>query len=151
METGVHLVHQNADGYLHCYRVSEVEVDRSTGLKSITAYDLLLWNLKHLVPDSKTMVNPTSQDVMEYLLGDSDFVINSDEYTGESEDDSGVLVMRLRYFYCELFTTNALQDFDLEIRSYVEVSQGKVINKYVDIVSELGDQSTETSRISFQC
>lgn len=143
METGVHLVHRNADGYLHCYRVSEVEVDRSTGLKSITAYDLLLWNLKHLVPDSKTMVNPTSQDVMEYLLGDSDFIINSDEYTGESEDDSG----RASYTIDGTSTANsllqtALQDFDLEIRSYVEVSQGKVINKYVDIVSELGDQST---------
>lgn len=143
MEAGVHLVHENADGFLHCYRVSEVDVDRSTGLKSITAYDLLLWNLKHLVPDSKTMVNATSQTVMEYLLGNSDFVINSNEYTGSSEDDDETSTYTIDgTSTANTLLQDALQDFDLEIRSYVEVSQGKVINKYVDIVSELGNQDT---------
>lgn len=134
--TGNHLLH-DFEGKTQCYRITDVTIE-STGFKAtITAYNLALFNLKHTTPEKKSFNGATSQMVFEYLFGKTGWIIKTNEYLGGEnslEIDGKTTANTL--------LQSALQTFDAEIRAYVEVEQGIVINKYVEIMDQRGDPNT---------
>lgn len=134
--TGNHVLHQFED-HLQCYRITDVEID-STGYKAtITAYNLALFNLKHTTPEAKTFDNASSQTVFEYLFSKTGWQILTNQYTGgvanyevDGKSTANTLLQ------------TALQTFDCEMRAYVEVVNGVVANKYIEICDKLGSETT---------
>lgn len=134
--TGNHLLHE-FEGRTQCYRITDVTIESTAYKATITAYNLALFNLKHTTPEAKDFTDATSQTVFEYIFGRTGWIIDTNEYLGGTTD-----------FNIDGKTTansllqTALQTFDAEIRAYVDVYNGIVINKRVKIVDQLGNPKT---------
>lgn len=136
MTNGYHLLKQGGDGRFYCYRIfsPEDEAAGSTHTKTVQAINLLAWDLTHIYVQPKTFSAANSQDAFEYILQRSGWEIGENDFFGgvkSLEISSGNNAM----YWLDQFT----RQFSVEIRAYVEVYNGKIVRKLIDIVEELGE------------
>jgi phage minor structural protein len=137
MTQGYHLLKEGSDGHLYCYRIFDWE-DSAIGpthVKTVQAINLLAWDLWHKnVPAKKFSLTSTSDDVFPYILQQTGWEINDTDFFGEAsslEISAGNNAM----YWLDQFA----RDFSVEIRAFVQIYNGKIVRKLIDIVSELGE------------
>lgn len=136
MTNGYHLLKQGGDGRFYCYRIFSPtdEAGGSTHTKTVQAINLLAWDLTHIYVQPKTFKAANSQDAFEYILQRSGWEIGENDFFG------GVKSLEISagnnaIYWLDQFTSQ----FGVEIRAYVEVYNGKIVRKLIDIVEELGE------------
>ncbi|MED3650603.1 phage tail spike protein [Heyndrickxia sporothermodurans] len=136
MTFGYHLLKQADDGFFYCYRIGEPEDDvvGPTHVKRVHAINLLAWDLTHKIVPAKTFKAANSQDAFEYILQQTGWEIGDNDFFG------GVKTLEFNAGQnAQYWLDNLTSQFSVEIRAHVQVHNGKVIRKLVDIVEELGE------------
>jgi phage minor structural protein len=136
MTQGYHLLKEGGDGYLHCYRIFDWE-DAAIGpthVKTVQAINILAWDLWHKNVPAKNIPNATSQDAFEYILQQTGWEIDENDFFG------GVKTLEISagnnaMYWLDQFTGK----FGVEIRAHIQMYNGKVVRRLIDIVEEVGE------------
>jgi phage minor structural protein len=136
MTHGYHLLKQGNDGLFYCYRIYSPEDDTigPVHVKKVKALNLLAWDLAHKIVQAKTMPNATSQDGFGYILQRSGWEIGESDFFGGVRSLEFSAGNNAQYWLDQL-----TGQFSVEIRAHVQVYNGKIIRKIVDMVEELGE------------
>ncbi|WP_238594761.1 phage tail spike protein, partial [Caenibacillus caldisaponilyticus] len=136
MTQGYHLLKQGNDGYFYLYRIYDWE-DSAVGpvhVKRVQAMNRLAWDLTHKIVPARTFTNANSQQAFEYILQQTGWEIGENDFFGGEKKLEFSAGNTAQYWLDQL-----TQQFGVEIRAYVQVYNGQVIRKLVDIVEELGE------------
>jgi len=136
MTQGYHLLKQADDGFFYCFRITEWEDDAigSTHVKTVQAINLLAWDLTHKIVQPKTFSAANSQTAFEYILQQSGWEIGNNDFFGGVKSLEFSAGNNAQYWLDQLTS-----QFSVEIRAYVQVYNGRIVRKLVDIVEELGE------------
>lgn len=144
MTQGYHLLKKGNDGLFYCYRIYDW-VDDTVGpthVKKAQALNLLAWDLTHKIVPAKAMPNANSEDAFGYILQRSGWEIGNNDFFGGVKSLEFSAGSNAQYWLDQL-----TQQFSVEIKAYVEVYNGKIIRKLVDIVEKLGE--SEGKRLDY--
>jgi phage minor structural protein len=144
MTQGYHLLKQGEDGLFYCYRIYNWE-DSALGpihVKKVQALNLLAWDLTHKIVPAKTFPTANSQVAFDYILQQSGWEIGENDFFG-GEKSLEISSGNNAQYWLDQFTSQ----FSVEIRAYVEIYNGKIIRKLIDIVEELGE--SEGRRVEY--
>ncbi|MDR7237113.1 phage tail spike protein [Neobacillus drentensis] len=136
MTRGYHLLKEKSDGYFYCYRIYNW-VDDAVGpvhVKKATGINLLAWDLTHKIVPAQTMTAANSQQAFEYILQGSGWEIGENDFFGGTKSLEYNAGKNALYWLDQLTSS-----FGVEIRAYVQVYNGQIIRKLIDIVEELGE------------
>jgi phage minor structural protein len=136
MTQGYHLLKEGNDGRLYCYRIFDWEDDAigATHVKTVQAINLLAWDLWHKNVLSKNIPLATSQEGFEYILQQTGWEIEENDFfdgTKTLEFSAGNNGM----YWLDQLT----MQFSVEIRAYVQIYNGKIVRKLLDIVESIGE------------
>lgn len=136
LTSGNHLLTQASDGDWYCYRVYDWQDDvlGGTHIRKASCYNLAIWDFYHSFVFGKTFTNANSRDVALYITAQTNWHIVDFRkmFVGGSsthEVPQGNVQAAIDDF---------ITKFDCEVRAYVEVENGRITNKYLEIVDELG-------------
>lgn len=135
MTQGYHLLKQGNDGYWYCYRIYDWadEAIGPTKVKTVQAMNLLAYDLSHKIVPYKKIPGANSQQAFEYILQQTGWEVGENDFFG------GVKSLEFTYGNNAQYWLDQLTSmFSVEIRAYMEVKNGQVRRKMVDIVRELG-------------
>ncbi|MGG4039891.1 phage tail spike protein [Heyndrickxia ginsengihumi] len=136
MTEGYHLLKQGKDGFFYCYRIFDWQ-DSAVGpvhVKAVQAMNLCMWDLNHRTLSNKTFTNITSTNAFNFVLQQSGWQIGNEDFSGSADSVEFTADQTAQSGLDSLIST-----FNVEIRARVEIYNGQVINKLIDIVQELGD------------
>jgi phage minor structural protein len=138
MTAGYHLLKQGNDGKYYCYRIYNWEDSPlgPTHVKSVKAINLCIWDLYHRTLHAKKFTNVTSTDAFQYVLQQSGWEIGDQDFLGSSDEIEFTEGQTAQSGLDTLINT-----FGCEVRAYVEVYNGRVYRKLIDIVEELGEST----------
>ncbi|EAG0067319.1 hypothetical protein A7B75_08535 [Listeria monocytogenes] len=134
---GNHILKQKRNGKYYIYRIIEVRETTAgqTFAKTATCENLLISDLNHTVLDNKNLINATSEQIFEYALQNSGWIISDNEFAGDTKSIDFTGRKEGREAFSE-----AVSLFNVEIDAYVEFSAGQ-ITKCVDIKRKIGDNN----------
>jgi phage minor structural protein len=136
MTQGHHLLKEAGDGRFYCYRIFDWE-DSAIGpvhVKTVQAINLLAWDLSHKNVPARTFSAATSRDGFDHILKQTGWEVEEDDFFG------GTKTLEITAGNNGMYWADYLiQEFDIEIRAYVQLYNGKVSRKLIDLVDELGD------------
>lgn len=135
---GYHLLKEANDGYMYCYRIYNWEDSKygNTSVKKALGLNLLAWDLSHKIVPAKTITQANSQQTFEYILQGTGWEINENGFSGGAKSVEFTSGQNAMYWLDQ-----KISDFSVEIRAYVQVYNGKIIRKLIDIVEELGESN----------
>ncbi|MGC4375933.1 phage tail spike protein [Fictibacillus sp. Mic-4] len=138
MAQGYHLLKQGNDGFFYCYRITEWEDDAGgpTHVKKVQAINLLAWDLTHKIVPAKTFSAANSQDAFEHILQQTGWEIGENDFFGGTKSLEFSAGNNAQYWLDQLTS-----QFSVEVRARVEVYNGKIVRKLIDIVEELGEST----------
>lgn len=133
---GYHLLKEAKDGYTYCYRLyNSIDSARgATHVKKALGINLIAWDLTKKIVPTATFNLANSQDVFEHILQGSGWEIRHNGFFGDSKPVTFTAGQNGMYWLDQ-----QIANFNVEIRAYVEVYNGKIIRKLVDIVEEIGE------------
>ena len=135
MTQGYHILVEGDDGLFYCYRIYNWE-DEAIGdihVKNVQAINLLAYDLNHKIVPYKKIPGCDCQQAFSYILQQSGWTINDNDFFGGLKSLEFTYGQTAQYWLDQLTHT-----FEVEIRAYVEIYNGKVRQKFIDIVHELG-------------
>ena len=144
MTEGYHILKQAADGLFYCYRIYNW-TDETRGpvhVKRVEAYNLCIWDLYHKIVEAKNFNNPNSKDIIEYILSSTGWEIETIEALGGTKSYEIAAGQT-----AQSHLDSAISEFNFEVRAYVEIYNGKVIRKLIDVVENLG--SSDGRRLEY--
>ncbi|MBU8845681.1 phage tail protein [Alkalihalobacillus gibsonii] len=138
MTSGYHLLVEGNDGYHYCYRIYNWQ-DEAVGpvhVKTVQAYNLAIWDFNHKIVPAKTFSNANSTDAFSYILQGTGWQIGTDNFFGGDKSLEIGSGNNAQYWLDQL-----ISQYEVEVRAYVQVYNGQVVNKLIDIVPELGESN----------
>lgn len=136
MTQGYHLLKEGSDGRYYCYRIFDWE-DSAIGplhVKTVQAINLLAWDLWHKNVAPITLSAATSDDAFDHILAQTGWVVEEADFFG------GVKKLEISAGNNAMYWMDSLVgEFDIELRAYVKIYNGKVFQKCIDFVTELGE------------
>jgi phage minor structural protein len=137
MAEGYSLLHQGDDGRWYCYRINHV-TDGIVGqvhVKQVSAVNLAIWELAHMQVEAGTFNNCSIKDAFSHCLQKTDWGIFENGFTGGTQN---VTFNQGDTAQASLQAINTL--YGCEIRAYVEIYNGRVVSRLMDIVDKLGEE-----------
>ena len=134
---GNHLLTEGSDGRHYCYRIYNWidGVVGATHTKRALGINLFAWDMSHRVVPANIFAMANSKEVFEYLVRGTGWEINKVTFIGETKPVEITAGQNGMYW-----TDQQIANFNVEIRAFVEVYNGKIIRKLIDIVPELGEE-----------
>lgn len=137
MTEGYHLLKEYENGRWYAFRINEWEdiaVGR-THMKKVSAINLCAWDLNKTVPTKDTLKNASATIAYNYVLQRSGWIADVDSdgdfKTYEIDNNSNAMSW--------IDTLN--KDYEKEMRAYVQIRNGKVFNKVIEIRDGLGEKT----------
>jgi phage minor structural protein len=137
MAEGYSLLHQGDDGRWYCYRINNV-TDGIVGqvhVKQVSAVNLAIWELAHTQVEAGTFNSCSIKDAFSHCLQKTDWGIFENGFTGSTQN---VTFNQGDTAQASLQAINTL--YSCEIRAYVEIYNGRVVSRLMDIVDKLGEE-----------
>lgn len=136
MVEGYHLLKQGDDGYWYCFRINNWSdgVVGPVHFKTIQAVNLCIWDLAHTQVVPTTLTNANSTQAFSYMLQKSDWQIGTDNFYGGGSDIEFTLGDN-----AQSMLNTLTQTYSVEVRAYVQIQNGQVVNKLIDIETQLGE------------
>ncbi|MGE6379776.1 phage tail spike protein [Peribacillus muralis] len=138
MTEGYHLLKQAGDGLFYCYRIYNWQdgMAGSVHVKTVQAYNLCIWDLYHKIVPGKSIFNANSSNAFEYILQGTGWEIGTDDFFGGEKT-----VEFSEGQTAQAHLDSLINQFGVEVRAYVQIYNGQVIRKLIDIVDELGEST----------
>lgn len=138
MTQGYHLLKEGDNGKFYCYRIYDWS-DAAIGpihVKKVQAINLLAYDLIRKIVPAKELKAVNSNDAFDYILQQSGWEIGDNDFFGGVKDLPVSAGNNAQYWLDQLTSI-----FEVEIDAYVEMYNGAVFRKLVDIVEELGESN----------
>ncbi|WEG14159.1 phage tail protein [Pullulanibacillus sp. KACC 23026] len=136
MTEGYHLLKQGDNGRWYCFRINNW-TDGTIGpvhFKTIQAVNLCIWDLAHTQVVPTTLTKANSTQAFEHNLQKSDWQIGTDNFYGGGYDVEFTLGDN-----AQSMTDTLTKTYSVEIDAYVELQNGQVAKKLIDIEPQLGE------------
>jgi phage minor structural protein len=139
MTEGYHLLKYADDGFYYCYRIYNWvdTVVAGTNTKTVQAFNLAIWDFYHEIVDAKTFTNPFSTDLFQYALTQTGWEIGTDDFAGSINGTFEFTAGQTSQYWLD----QLISQLNVEIKAYVQLQQGRIVRKCIDIAQGLGEDN----------
>lgn len=139
LDEGIQLLKQDSTGKWKMFTIYQVEdeINDITHTKKVYAINSCIWDLNHTKIDEKTWIAANSRDVFPYIFQRSGWTLENfnDFFSG------GTKSFEIAEGKAQAALDEATKAFEVEVEAYVVIQDGNVLDKRVQLVDRLGNET----------